>query len=71
MKIIKIVYDIVKVYLEAVPVAQRGGISVWGLTDGDSWILGQYGLQDWPLFFFNDLQPKPALQGFADALSGL
>jgi endo-1,4-beta-xylanase len=67
----KIVYETVKAYLEAVPVAQRGGITVWGLADVDSWILGLYGRPDWPLFFFNDLQPKPALQGFADALSGI
>jgi endo-1,4-beta-xylanase len=67
----KIVYDIVKAYLEAVPVAQRGGITVWGLTDSDSWIINLYGRPDWPLFFFDDLKPKPALQGFADGLSGL
>jgi endo-1,4-beta-xylanase len=66
----KIVHDIVAAYIEVVPSAQRGGITVWGLTDADSWIIGLYGRPDWPLFFFNDLQPKPALQGFADALSG-
>jgi endo-1,4-beta-xylanase len=64
------VHDMVQAYLQAVPPAQRGGITVWGLTDSESWILGLYGSPDWPLFFFNDLKQKPALQGFADALSG-
>jgi endo-1,4-beta-xylanase len=66
----QLVHDMVQAYLQAVPPAQRGGITVWGLTDAESWILGLYGRPDWPLFFFNDLKQKPALQGFADALSG-
>jgi endo-1,4-beta-xylanase len=64
------VHDMVVAYLQAVPPAQRGGITVWGLTDAESWILGLYSRPDWPLFFFNDLKQKPALQGFADALNG-
>ena len=64
------VYEIVKTYLEEVPEDQRGGISVWGITDADSWILGLYkDRQDWPLLFNPDFTPKPALQGFADALN--
>ncbi len=66
----QLIRDIVKAYLDVVPPAQRGGITVWGVADGDSWLLSLYGRPDWPLFFFNDMSPKPALQGFADALSG-
>jgi endo-1,4-beta-xylanase len=66
----QIVYDVVKAYLEVVPAAQRGGITSWGIGDNDSWIIPLYGRPDWPLLFFDTLQPKPALQGFADALEG-
>jgi GH35 family endo-1,4-beta-xylanase len=61
--------DIVEVYLEVVPPAQRGGISVWGITDSDSWIPDVFPNEDWPLLFFDDFTPKPALQGFADGLA--
>lgn len=61
--------DIVAAYLDAVPGAQRGGISVWGIADIDSW--RRYNTDyEWPLLFDDALQPKPALQGFADGLSG-
>jgi endo-1,4-beta-xylanase len=65
-----LIKGIVEAYLEVVPPAQRGGITVWGIVDADSWIIPLYGRADWSLFFFNDMSPKPALQGFADALSG-
>ena len=60
---------IVAAYLEAVPAAQRGGISVWGITDQDHW-LRRYNPLEWPVLFDDDLEPKPALQGFADGLMG-
>lgn len=65
-----LIKGIVEAYLEVVPPEQRGGITVWGIADVDSWINSLYGRPDWSLFFFNDMSPKPALQGFADALSG-
>jgi endo-1,4-beta-xylanase len=60
---------IVAAYLDEVPEAQRGGISVWGITDRDSW-QRSYNAHEWPLLFDDDLKPKPALQGFADGLTG-
>lgn len=60
---------IVGAYLDVVPAAQRGGITVWGISDPDSWIISLYGNIDWPLMFDADLNQKPALQGFADALN--
>ena len=64
-------YDIVKTYLETVPVDQRGGITVWGVIDGDSWLQNwPEPTTEWPLLFFNDYTAKPALQGFADGLEG-
>ena len=56
-------------YFEVVPADQRGGISIWGIVDSDSWILNLYNRLDWPLLFFSDFGAKPALQGFADALT--
>jgi endo-1,4-beta-xylanase len=67
--------EIVKAYLEVVPVNQRGGITVWGTTDANTWLTtatSQYGGQAiaWPLLFDNSYNDKPALRGFADGLLG-
>jgi endo-1,4-beta-xylanase len=62
-------HDIIAAYIRAVPPAQRAGITVWGVWDADSWI-NQPGAPDWPLLFDANFQPKPALQGFKDALLG-
>jgi endo-1,4-beta-xylanase len=62
-------HDIVAAYLRAVPAAQRGGITVWGVWDADSWINGP-DKPDWPLLFDANFQAKPSLQGFKDALLG-
>jgi endo-1,4-beta-xylanase len=72
-------HEIVEAYLNTVPPAQRGGIVVWGLWDSESWLLSlpEYqGADDWPLLFSSPgpggpFTPKPALQGFGDALMGL
>jgi len=63
-------HDIVKAYLDTVPLAQRGGITVWGLVDGQSWI-NQPGHPDWPLLFNDNYSTKPAFDGIAEALQGL
>jgi endo-1,4-beta-xylanase len=62
-------HDIVAAYMRAVPPAQRAGITVWGVWDTDSWI-NEPGKPDWPLLFDANFQPKPAMQGFKDALAG-
>lgn len=62
-------HDIVSAYLDAVPAAQRGGIAVWGIADVDSWRRNN-NPDEWPLLFDDQFQPKPALQGFADGLTG-
>jgi endo-1,4-beta-xylanase len=62
-------HDIIATYMKVVPPAQRAGVTVWGVWDSDSWI-NQPGKPDWPLLFDANFQPKPALQGFADALQG-
>lgn len=60
--------EVVGIYLDTVPPQQRGGITVWGITDGDSWIPGFRKRADWPLLFNDAFEEKPALTGFADAL---
>ncbi len=70
--------DIVKAYLDTVPVNLRGGISVWGTTDANTWLHdlfkkpSQYNGEKiaWPLLFDGNYNDKPALRGFADALEG-
>ncbi|WP_233267320.1 endo-1,4-beta-xylanase [Paraglaciecola sp. L3A3] len=62
-------FDIVQAYLDIVPEDQRGGITVWGTNDGDSWLQNfPAPTVEWPLLFNDDFTPKPSLQGFADAL---
>ncbi len=62
--------DVVQIYMETVPKAQRGGITVWGIADQDSWIPGFRKRKDWPLLFDSEFQPKPALEGMLNGLSG-
>lgn len=65
--------EVVTAYLNGVPEAQRGGITVWGIEDPSSWLISQLFANkhdDWPLLFDKNLNPKPALQGVADALNG-
>jgi endo-1,4-beta-xylanase len=63
--------EIATAYLEVVPSQLRGGITVWGLVDSDSWLIDLYnGDESWPLLFNDDLTPKPALIGLADGLRG-
>ncbi|WP_323816016.1 endo-1,4-beta-xylanase [Cellvibrio sp. NN19] len=66
--------QIVKAYLDTVPANLRGGISVWGTTDANTWLTDVYKTQynnekiAWPLLFDDNYNDKPALRGFADAL---
>lgn len=70
--------EIVKAYLDTVPVNLRGGITVWGTTDQNTWLndlfksASQYNGEKiaWPLLFDDNYNDKPALRGFADALTG-
>ena len=68
---------IVQTYLDTVPAHLRGGITVWGLWDGDSWLMdlsSRQGADDWPLLFSGPengpYETKPALEGFIEALTG-
>lgn len=50
---------IVKTY-NAIPAAQKWGITTWNVTDGDSWIPTTYNRPDWPLPFDAAYGRKPA-----------
>jgi endo-1,4-beta-xylanase len=55
---------VAKSYLANVPVAQRYGISVWDLTDADSWIVTGQHLIDYPTLFNPNFTKKSAFYGF-------
>ncbi|GAB4022899.1 hypothetical protein GCM10028808_71740 [Spirosoma migulaei] len=57
-------------YLRYVPAAQRAGITIWGVTDADSWIVLQQKKIDTPLLFNADYTKKPAYSGVLQGLKG-
>lgn len=58
--------DIIKAYFETVPANLRGGITVWGISDPDSWFASD---PDWPLLWDGNLNPKPAYYGVQEGLA--
>ena len=54
-------------YFQYVPAAQRYGITVWNLTDADSWIVLS-GKEDFPALFNGSYQKKTAFSGFVQVL---
>lgn len=61
---------VVKAYLKYTPDAQKGGITVWGVADTDSWITTSLAKNDAPLLFDGSYKKKPAYAGFLQALKG-
>jgi len=55
-------------YKRNIPEAQRYGITVWNLTDADSWIVVSLGRQDYPTLFNSGYQKKLAFTGFLQGL---
>jgi len=60
---------VVQSYLKNVPKAQRFGITVWGVTDNESW-LNTPAVPDYPLLFNSNLTKKPAYYGFLEGIKG-
>ncbi len=61
-------YYVISSYLKHVPAAQRHGITVWGVTDEDSWIVQHQSNNDAPLLYDKDFNKKPAYGGVVKAL---
>jgi len=68
---------IAQTYLDVVPPALRGGFTVWGIWDGESWLLelsDRSSADDWPLLFsgpsMGPYTEKPAFYGVAEAFMG-
>lgn len=58
-------HQIVQLYKEIIPLPQQYGITVWGVTDADSWIEN-----DAPCLWDRRDRRKYAYMGFANALAG-
>jgi endo-1,4-beta-xylanase len=54
-------------YNRNVPASQRYGITVWNLTDADSWIVVS-GKNDYPTLFTSGFAKKPAYTSFKQGL---
>ncbi|KAA6339773.1 Endo-1 4-beta-xylanase A [termite gut metagenome] len=57
--------QVVELYVKNIPEAQRYGITLWGVTDADSWIEN-----DAPCLWKADYSRKIAYKGLADGLAG-
>lgn len=57
---------VVDLYFQEIPPEQRGGITVWGISDPESYLSTG---PDWPLLFDGALQEKPAYSAFEAALN--
>jgi len=61
---------VVQSYLKNVPAAQRFGITVWGLTDNESW-LNTPTVPEFPLLFDKNIVKKPDYTSVLQGLKGL
>lgn len=52
----------------ALPAAQKYGITTWNISDADSWIPGWLGAPDWPLPFDAVYKRKPAYYAIINAV---
>jgi endo-1,4-beta-xylanase len=60
--------ELVQVY-NAIPLANKYAITMWGIKDNDSWIIGLFGRPDWPLLFDSNFGNKKAHTGFLEGLN--
>ena len=61
---------VVQSFLKNVHASQRYGITVWGVNDGDSWIITSQKQADNPLLFDDNFGKKPAYYSFLLGLKG-
>lgn len=61
--------EVIKTFLEAKEDGLKlSNITWWGLTDGYTWLVSQYGEAQYPLLFDENNKAKPAFYGVLDAL---
>lgn len=60
--------SIVRTYKTVVPKEQQHGITLWNISDGDSWIPNFCKCPDYPLPFDQKYAKKPAYDGIIDGL---
>lgn len=53
----------------SLPANQKFGITVWGISDNNTWIRGDKKRMDWPLLFDDNYEKKPAYFGVLEAFS--
>ena len=61
-------YGYVVKTFNAIPAAQKYGITTWNVGDADSWIPGWLGAPDWPLPFDGTYKRKPAYYAIINAV---
>ena len=61
------VRGIVALY-QQLPEHLRGGITVWGISDADTWVRYILNRADWPLLLDEHYHEKPAFHGFREGL---
>lgn len=61
-------FDVVSAYRN-IPKEYQFGITVWGVSDADSWITTYFDRIDYPLLFNEQYEAKPMYCGFKEALA--
>lgn len=61
--------SIAMMYRQYIPKAQQFGITLWEFNDRDTWIRSFVKQVDWPTLFDDDLNKKPAYEGFVEGLT--
>lgn len=64
----KRVNEIVAAFMD-LPEENQFAITWWGLRDPESWLIDFWGNPEWGLLFDAGYQPKPAYEGFLEALT--
>ncbi|HET6244140.1 MAG: endo-1,4-beta-xylanase [Bacteroidetes bacterium] len=61
----------VKIIVEAfnkLPSENKYGISIWGVSDADTWVRKEFGRKEWPLLYDENYSIKPSYCGFVEGL---